>query len=159
MHILSYTFVMNALVILKSVTASAEPTKFAPENCPPRPATQWLQNRIFEDFLQKFYVEKNATAAILDHMSEQYIQHNPYALSGRQNATEYVGPILQIANFTIAHQGYSNNIGWVHTKMTIPGAPITAVVDIFRFEGTCIMEHWDVATQLPADATNPLALF
>ncbi|UQC88297.1 uncharacterized protein CLUP02_13820 [Colletotrichum lupini] len=43
--------------------------------------------------------------------------------------------------------------------MEIPGLPLTAVVDIFRFQGSCIVEHWDVATAMPPNATNPLALF
>ena len=92
-------------------------------------------------------------------MSEQYIQHNPYVLSGRQNSIDYVGPIFNVANFTIVHHGFSENLGWVHTKMVVPDTPFSALVDIYTFEGTCIVKHWDVLTQLPANATNPLALF
>jgi len=28
-----------------------------------------------------------------------------------------------------------------------------------RFEESCVVEHWDVIEELPANATNPLALF
>ena len=43
--------------------------------------------------------------------------------------------------------------------MVVPDTPFSALVDIYTFEGTCIVKHWDVLTQLPANATNPLALF
>lgn len=40
----------------------------------------------------------------------------------------------------------------------IGGEP-AAVVDVVRFEGTCIMEHWDVIQERPGNATNSNALF
>lgn len=52
--------------------------------------------------------------------------------------------------------------GWVHYRMDIAGVPADqffAVLDLFRMNGTCIEEHWDVAQQRPINATNPLALF
>lgn len=34
-----------------------------------------------------------------------------------------------------------------------------ALIDLFRMEGTCIVEHWDISQLKPADATNPIAMF
>jgi predicted SnoaL-like aldol condensation-catalyzing enzyme len=140
--------------------AMAHPTTPQTSTCSPgHPTPPWVQQKMFEDFLQRFYIKKDAKAAIQQTMAEDYIQHNPYALSGRQNAIGYIGPIFEVATFTILRHSFSNGTGWVHTKMEIPGQPLTAVMDIFRFKGTCIIEHWDVATTLPVDAVNPLALF
>jgi hypothetical protein len=59
----------------------------AASNCgPSRNVTDVEQGAIFNEFVQKFYFDKNVSAAFLDHVDESYIQHNPYALSGRQRA-------------------------------------------------------------------------
>jgi len=34
-----------------------------------------------------------------------------------------------------------------------------ALADIYRMDGTCIVEHWDVTQARPANATNPIAMF
>ncbi|KAL3424017.1 snoal-like polyketide cyclase family protein [Phlyctema vagabunda] len=128
-------------------------------NCPPRPITHSDQRAIFADFRRKFYIDKNATSAINDHLAEDYIQHNPNVLSGRQNALDSLGPVLALFNTTIVNFGFDANVGWVHYKLEFGPGPYSAVVDVFRFNGSCIQEHWDVAQTRPENATNPLALF
>ena len=51
--------------------------------------------------------------------------------------------------------------GWIHYKdATLFGVTRpTAIVDIVRFEDSCLVEHWNVIQELPANATNSLALF
>ncbi|KAH6972877.1 hypothetical protein BKA56DRAFT_620247 [Ilyonectria sp. MPI-CAGE-AT-0026] len=160
MRLLNLFAIAGALVPLNAAPTCAEPkTSKAKTECSRHPVSPWIQEKKFDAFVHKFYVLKEPKAAILENMAVDYIQHNPDALSGRQNAIDYVGPTFEIANFTVARTSFSNSTGWAHTKMEIPGAPFIAVVDIFRFEGTCIVEHWDVFLQLPANATNPLALF
>ncbi|TDZ15861.1 hypothetical protein C8034_v003607 [Colletotrichum sidae] len=130
--------------------------------CPPRAASPEEQRVILGEFMQAFYEERNATKALLNHVSESYIQHNPGALSGRNNTLAVLAPFLSPATVTntILNKGLDNNIAFIHYRMDIAGGgQPTAVVDVFRFEGTCIMEHWDVAQQRPVNATNPLAMF
>ncbi|KAF4823009.1 hypothetical protein CGCSCA5_v001888 [Colletotrichum siamense] len=130
--------------------------------CPPRSATPEEQRVILGEFIQAFYVDRNATKALLNHVSEDYIQHNPSALSGRQNTLDVLGPFVSpnTVNNTIMNKGFENNIAFIHYRMdVVGGGQPFAVVDVFRFDGTCIMEHWDVAQQRPANATNPLAMF
>ncbi|GJC79844.1 snoaL-like polyketide cyclase family protein [Colletotrichum tofieldiae] len=109
-----------------------------------------------------FYEERNATKALLNHVAEDYIQHNPNALSGRQNSLSVLEPFISpsTVNYTIMHTGFDNNVAYIHYRMDlVGGGQPFAVVDVFRFEGTCIMEHWDVAQQRPVNATNPIAMF
>ncbi|KAJ0164335.1 hypothetical protein CTA2_1229 [Colletotrichum tanaceti] len=130
--------------------------------CPPRPATPEEQRVVLDEFITAFYHERNATKAVLNHLAEDYIQHNPNALSGRQNALEALAPFISptSVNNTIIHTAMVNNTAYIHYRMDLAaGGEPFAVVDIFRFEGTCIMQHWDVAQQRPANATNPIAMF
>jgi predicted SnoaL-like aldol condensation-catalyzing enzyme len=39
------------------------------------------------------------------------------------------------------------------------GGSSLAIVDLFRFEGTCIVEHWDALQQITGDEVNPNAFF
>ncbi|KAH6689659.1 hypothetical protein F5X68DRAFT_230275 [Plectosphaerella plurivora] len=143
-----------------SMSVMASPSKAQATTCSRNHHTSSrTQQKNFENFIHRFYIENDAVKAIEQTMSEDYIQHNPYALSGRQNAIDYVSSIVGAANFTILRHSFSNSTGWVHTKMETPGQPPAAVVDIFRFEGRCIVEHWDVFLSLPENAPNPLALF
>ncbi|OJD29694.1 snoal-like polyketide cyclase family protein [Diplodia corticola] len=129
--------------------------------CPPRAASAATQSAIFSSFIQKFLIEKNATRALLDHAAEDYIQHNPSFLSGRQVAIDALSGFPSSAvNYTIINQGFDADRGWVHYRLDVAGATQpSAVVDIFRLEGTCVREHWDVMQQRPENATNPLAMW
>ncbi|EEY23487.1 hypothetical protein D7B24_009336 [Verticillium nonalfalfae] len=147
------------------ITASASPSfkLFSPKpNCPPQSANPWQQRAILADFVEAFFVEQNATKAILNHIAEDYIQHNPGALSGRQNALDALVPFLSLpgVNLTVLRQGFENNLAFIHSRLDIDGvAQPTAIVDIFRFNGTCIVEHWDVVQARDPNSINPLALF
>ncbi|KAN0078640.1 hypothetical protein V8E54_005153 [Elaphomyces granulatus] len=35
------------------------------------------------------------------------------------------------------------------------GLPLTVVVEIYRFNGSCMVGHWDAIEALPANSTNP----
>ncbi|GME66204.1 hypothetical protein GTA08_BOTSDO11583 [Neofusicoccum parvum] len=164
------TLAATALALLvPSATANPWPPTYsnalAPAGgapyCPPRAASTAEQRAIFGEFVQKFLVEKNATRALLDHAAEDYIQHNPFFLSGRQVAIDALSGFPSSAvNYTIINRGFDADRGWVHYRLDTAGAPEpSAVVDIFRLEGTCIREHWDVIQQRPANATNPIAMW
>ncbi|KAH8596050.1 hypothetical protein B0O99DRAFT_686098 [Bisporella sp. PMI_857] len=127
--------------------------------CPPMIVSAQQQEQIFEDFVQAFYVEGSVNKTAI-HFDVAYIQHNADVLSGRQafiDAFSAVGG--GNTTTTIVHMALKDNIAWVHYKSVTPGSPLTAIVDVFRFNGSCIMEHWDAIEALPANAKNPLALF
>lgn len=127
--------------------------------CPSRTASALEQQAIFDAFVRTFYVENNTTAALTTYVSEEYIQHNPYVLSGRQPAIDFLKDYTKNFTFTVEHTGFERDLAWVHLKVEDPGKPVTAIFDLYRFNGSCIAEHWDVIQALPANAPNPLALF
>jgi predicted SnoaL-like aldol condensation-catalyzing enzyme len=127
--------------------------------CPPNASDAASQTSIFATFVKRFYVDKSVRTAFMDHVSESYIQHNPSALSGRQVAIDALSGIVPSVKYTIMHQGVVNGTGYVHYRMDYSGSSPTAVVDVFRFDGGCIMEHWDVAQARPNNPTNPLAMW
>ncbi|QDS69154.1 hypothetical protein FKW77_010498 [Venturia effusa] len=133
--------------------------------CPPQPATNSEQTAIFNEFLQTFLVEKDPKTAFMRHVAEKYIQHNPMALSGRQTAIDILATFIPLSNFTILRTAVQNGIGFVHYKSVTGGGGPTggevtsSIVDILRFEGTCIVEHWDVMGVRTGNETNPLAWF
>lgn len=127
--------------------------------CPPKFATPGMQKAIFNDFVGEFYIEGNITKALTEFVSEDYIQHNPSVLSGRDAAIKVLPGLFENTTVEVAHVLFQDSIGAVHYKVTQPGSPLTAYADFYRLNGTCIVEHWDVIQSLPANATNPLALF
>lgn len=85
-------------------------------------------------------------------------EHNPFGPQGRDANAAILTQVLANANFTVLRKNFDNNLGIVHTR--VEGIPQpSALVDIYRFDGSCIVEHWDVTQVRPANATNPLALF
>ena len=47
----------------------------------------------------------------------------------------------------------------VHVRASLPGAPVAAVADIYRFDGDRIVEHWDVLQPMPAEPVHDHPLF
>ena len=129
--------------------------------CPAQPASPSFQRAAFYEMVNEFFNENGlATKALDDFMSPDYIQHNPFILSGRNNSiTALTNGFLVGATFTFLQIVFESPFGMVHYKYQQPNVPPVAFVDIWRFNGTCIEEHWDVIQSLPANATNPLALF
>jgi predicted SnoaL-like aldol condensation-catalyzing enzyme len=148
------THIISFLLVSGASLSNAQTTY-----CPPRSATEAEQKEIFEAFYQRLWVQKDVSGAYNTYVDVNYIQHNPYALSGRQRAIDALAPIWSGIKFTLANKGFSNNVGWLHQKMEMSGQAFTAVVDILRMNGTCIMEHWDVSQQKPSNSQNPIALF
>jgi predicted SnoaL-like aldol condensation-catalyzing enzyme len=137
----------SALPLLTTATATATASSSAATaNCPGRPATTAEQKVIFADFVNAFYVTKNVTKAFLDHVAEDYIQHNPGFPSGRQVAMDGLKNYVPGLKVSVARTSVSDNAGWVMVKQeSSKGAKgYSMVVDVFRFDGTCIVEHWDV---------------
>ena len=128
--------------------------------CPSKPAETKEQTDIFYQFVRKFYINKDVKTAFADHFDHTYIEHNPNASSGwTDTSLDGLAGFIASANLTILHAGFYNNTGYVHFREDVAVAPPTAVVDILKFDGTCIVEHWDVAQARPENPSNPRAMW
>jgi predicted SnoaL-like aldol condensation-catalyzing enzyme len=145
------------LLLLPVLTLAAPPSS---PFCPPRPATPEKQKEIFKAFATEFYLTKKAESAYTKHIAEDYIEHNPMGGGGRKAAIDFLTPLVASSNVTIARTGFSNSAGWVFFKEDEPsGGDYHVMVDIYRMDGTCIVEHWDIMQARNKNATNPLQMF
>ncbi|TVY83533.1 hypothetical protein LSUE1_G002201 [Lachnellula suecica] len=128
--------------------------------CPSRAVDAKEQVDIWGLFVKKFYFDKEVQTAFADHIASDFIEHNPDALSG-WNQTNIAGlaGLISESNFTVMHDAFSNNTGYMHIRQDTSGAQPLAIADIFRFNGSCIVEHWDIQQARPVDPINPLAMW
>ena len=124
-----------------------------------------LQRAAFDCFINDFYIENNYTKALRTYVAADYIQHNPYLPNGREPLVQLFaaqplppGGILPIRNL---HQTLQNNTGLLHYVRFSSNASDPPVVnaDVWRFEGPCIVEHWDVIQAVPANSSNPHPMY
>ncbi|KAH6972415.1 integron gene cassette protein [Ilyonectria robusta] len=127
-------------------------------NCPPRPATRAQQKAAFEQAVQIMVVNRDYRVGANKFYSEDYINHDPDVLSGRQNSIDFLESLPQGINITISSKAIEGGYAYVLQKIDMPGSPSLAWTDVWRFEGTCIMEHWSIHMPKPDGSLNPLPL-
>jgi predicted SnoaL-like aldol condensation-catalyzing enzyme len=144
--------------------SNGAPNPLQPPYCPPQPATPHEQTILFNQFVKEFYVQQNIQQNVADALStyvaKNLIQHNPNLPNGSAAELEIVVPIF--ANYTpqVQHVMVTGGYGMIFNRFTpragTVGLPaFTAVMDLYRFEGSCLVEHWDVIEALPPNSTNP----
>jgi predicted SnoaL-like aldol condensation-catalyzing enzyme len=117
---------------------------------------------IVEVFADIFYRQKNVKKAFEDFVSDNYIQHNPSILDGREAAIEMLEPKFSNpeARFDVKRILVDGDLAVIHLhgrmNKTVLGG---AVADIYRLEMGKIVEHWDVLQPVPENAVNPHPMF
>ncbi|KAE9373032.1 hypothetical protein N431DRAFT_224676 [Stipitochalara longipes BDJ] len=132
--------------------------------CPPRPASPEFQRAALYEYLSEYFFEAGGiVSAFDDFIDVNYIQHSPNEPPYGRNASLAeilsAGDSFAGVNVTILKVLFDSPYGMVHWKLQVPGSEPFAFVDMWRFNGTCMVEHWDVVEQLTANDTNPIALF
>ncbi|KAL7900577.1 hypothetical protein HDV63DRAFT_369107 [Trichoderma sp. SZMC 28014] len=152
---------MKVSLYIGAFTATLPPvsgsvsTQAAVPACPPRPATPLEQQKIFNAFVYEFNVQNNVSKAFNNYVWVDYIQHNPTIGQGRDAAIAALSG-RPLVNTTIVHQTFINNTGFVHHyQFTTP--PIK-IMDAYRMNGSCIVEHWDVIADLTLLEITPTPL-
>lgn len=139
---------------LTATAAHAEECKLTPKE-------------VVSQFMDDFYIKKQVRPAFEKWVDPGYIQHNPYAATGRDAAIAFLEPfvannptqkttihrIIADGNMVAVHSHGWNETGDAAAKRGF------AVVDIFRVEGCKVMEHWDVLTPVPETSANTNTMF
>jgi predicted SnoaL-like aldol condensation-catalyzing enzyme len=126
-------------------------------------AQQMEQNKkTVLDFYDKAINKKDFDAAKV-HFGSKYIQHNPRAADGPEGLKGFIGflkskfPQYQ-STFKRVFADGDYVIVHVH-NIPEPGHRGRAIIDIFRLENGKIVEHWDVAQDIPEKAMNNNGMF
>ncbi|KAJ6096558.1 hypothetical protein N7486_007304 [Penicillium sp. IBT 16267x] len=132
--------------------------KKAEPYCPGYEASTALQSEIFADFIETLYGERNVSKAFETYVASDIIEHDPVDSQDRDAIVARLAALIPYVNSTILFSSFGDNIGLVYLKVEDKPEPI-ALADIYRMNGTCIVEHWDINQARPANTTNPLAMF
>jgi predicted SnoaL-like aldol condensation-catalyzing enzyme len=118
--------------------------------------------KIVLDFYDKAINQKDFAAAS-KHFGNRYVQHNPIAEDGPEGLRKFIEflrskfpnyksefkRVFADGDYVIVH---------VH-NMREPGTRGRAIIDIFKLENGKIVEHWDVAQDIPEKAANNNGMF
>ncbi|EAU93632.1 hypothetical protein CC1G_02862 [Coprinopsis cinerea okayama7 len=134
-----------------------------PKVCDPYakgPRLAELQEEAIQEFAHLWLVKKDIQTAWDRWIPGKYIQHHPNAVGDREWAIEFLkqnfaAPGTSTSNITVFS---GKGFGVLHYKWTSPNITY-AISDRFRFEGTCMVEHWDVIQTITGNEPNPLAFF
>jgi predicted SnoaL-like aldol condensation-catalyzing enzyme len=126
--------------------------------CPSHGADEESQRQIFARFVQTLYGEKNVSKAFSTYVDSGLIEHDPFEQS-RDEVVARLSHIIPVTPFTVLRSIFNGDTGFVHVRLDEENAPPVALADIYRMDGTCIVEHWDVVQSLPENSTNPKAMF
>lgn len=114
------------------------------------------------EFYDKALNQKDFEAAAR-HLGPRYTQHNPVVADGPEglkvfiqflrdkfpNARSEIKRVFAEGDYVIVH---------VHA-IREPGTRGRAIIDIFKLENGKLVEHWDVAQDVPEKAANANGMF
>lgn len=152
---------MAALLLLSAAPALAAPAAAKPGVCRLTP------KQVVTRFMDEFYIRKQVRSSFERWVDPGYIQHNPYAATGRDAAITFLEKFVDEnkGQRTKIHRIIADgNLVAVHSHGWNEGGDAAArrgfaVVDIFRVKGCRVMEHWDVLSPVPEKPANTNTMF
>jgi predicted SnoaL-like aldol condensation-catalyzing enzyme len=114
-------------------------------------------------FMDLVFNQKKVKEGFDKYVGDKYIQHNPIAPDGPEAAVEVLGKALVALpgwTYDFKHAYVDGDIVVLHSHVKMKADDRgMAVVDIFRFEGGKIVEHWDVVQPIPEKSANNNTMF
>jgi len=108
-------------------------------------------------------INKKDFDAASKFLGNRYVQHNPNAADGPEGLKAFLGFLRE--KFPQYHSTVKRAFAdgdyvilHVHNVPT-PGARGRAIIDIFKFENGKVVEHWDVAQDIPENPKNSNTMF
>lgn len=156
-------FSMAAFMLLLAAPVAAAPVKGPAKGgvCIMTP------KQVVARFMDEFYMKKQVRSSFERWVDPGYIQHNPYAATGRDAAITFLEKFVNEnkGQHTKIHRIIADgNLVAVHSHGWNEGGDAAAqrgfaVVDIFRVKGCRVMEHWDVISPVPEHSANTNTMF
>jgi predicted SnoaL-like aldol condensation-catalyzing enzyme len=116
--------------------------------------------KLVANLYQEVFGDKNIDA-VDKYIGDNYIQHNPGVADGKEALKAALKVWFKDApkeKIDIQHIGADGNFVYIHTKSK-QGNKTISVMDIFRIDGSKIVEHWDVLQEVPAKSANDHPMF
>lgn len=158
-----YTFGVLSLLLPNVLAAPTGRAASTPSitYCPPQPATFETQQKIFAEFVEIMFTERNITKAYDIHLlaDPYYVDHDAFHGPSKADGLALVTPWFHDTSFSVWNSFVQNNIGVSIEMGVMANGSSAAFADFWRFEGTCIVEHWDVIEYVTGDSPNPSPLF
>ncbi|KAF5340366.1 hypothetical protein D9611_007900 [Ephemerocybe angulata] len=144
-------FLATLIVPLAALAAPAHEFTLEARAVKPKPCVRQLnpaptpeETSLRHDaFAQSFIYKRNITAAF-EFIAQDYINHNPSAQNGFDYAWNVLNGFWDTQSLTPVRHTFKSPYGWVNYR-----SGFGAIVDRFRWEGGCIVEHWDAGEQYP----------
>jgi len=113
-------------------------------------------------FYEKAINQKDFDAAS-KYLGSRYTQHNPVAADGPEGLKGFIGFLrskFPDAKSEIKRVFAEGDYVILHVHaVREPGTRGRAIIDIFKLENGKIVEHWDVAQDIPEKAANANGMF
>jgi len=114
------------------------------------------------EFYDKALNQKDFEAAS-KYLGPRYTQHNPVAADGPEGLKAFIQFLrdkFPNSRSEIKRAFADGDYVIVHVHaIREPGTRGRAIIDIFKLENGKIVEHWDVAQDVPEKAANPNGMF
>ncbi|MGE4233014.1 MAG: nuclear transport factor 2 family protein [Bacteriovoracia bacterium] len=119
--------------------------------------------KIVTEFYNLAFNQHKPQEAVKKYVGNRYTQHNPYVGDGTEPFLDYFVPFFEKnkdVNVEIKRVIAENDLVMVHVlSKKNKNDRGRAVMDIFRVENGKIVEHWDVAQEIPEKPANNNTMF
>ena len=154
---------MSFILRLRIVITAALLLALAAGSATAADAQAEANRKVVLDFYEKGLNQKDADAAIALMGNNRYVQHNPNAADGPEGFRKFIGFLREKfpnSRSEIKRSFVDGDFVILHVHaVREPGTRGTAIVDIFKLENGKIVEHWDVAQDIPEKMPHNNGMF